>query len=1203
MKLTKKLEAEIKQVYDEFWKRLLTVDLKPLNALLDDDFRQIGTTDGEVFFTRQAASKFLKATEDQLVGNLELRNQKLKIEALDNLVLITDLSDAYVKVDQEWMFYARARSTFLLHQTRNGWKFLLQHSSVPDHRADEGETIGLEKISKENLELREAVKRRTIELENKSRELEIETSLEKVRTAAMGMKKPEDMLDICKTIAGQMAQYGVKEIRNVQTAIFYEARGTYMNYEYYAKHDKTFITDVNFKGHKVQLSFAKKMMKGANQQVEEHFKGKKLKDWYAYQKTTNQFADKYLLKADSLNYYWFSLGPVALGVSTYYPLTNQESGLFKRFLKVFELAYRRYLDIEKAEAQAREAQIELGLERVRARAMAMHHSAELADLVATVFRELNQLEFSLASCIIWIHDPAEKTNTLWIASDEMNKPARPLQIVPFYPPFFNSIIPGWKAKDPKWIFSLTGREKKKFEKLFFSEYPELPDELKKPVSENKQITFSASFNNFGALEVVATSPLTDEKFEILHRFGKVFDSSYTRFNDLKKAEAQAKEAQIEASMERVRSRTMAMQKSAELLEVAVLLYNELKSLGITQQFLETGYIEIDEVNKIQTGWMTSPAGNYLEPFNLPLTGEPAFDARYQAWKQHVPVFHQHLSGEQLKRHLAFAIPYMGNKEAEDISRNQAPDSLHFYCGNFSHGYLSLISGTSMSIEAGQLLARFTRVFEMTYQRFLDLKKSEFQTRQAKIETALEKVRARALAMQQPEELTEVAQVMRYEMGLLGVEELETSSIYIHEDSSDKAECWYAIKDIRIPDKKLVADHFILNLHDTWVGRQMFDFYRSSEKQVSIPMLGANRKEWINYCSERSALLDGFYGKIVPERTYHLFKFSNGTIGAATPGSISAESWDLLQRAASVFSLAYSRFKDLTKARTDLQKLKEEKQRAETALAELQTTQKQLIQAEKMASLGELTAGIAHEIQNPLNFVNNFSEINTELSEELSEAAQKGDLQEVIHLANDIRSNQGKISDHGKRADAIVKAMLQHSRSSSGVKELTDMNALCDEYLRLAYHGMRAKDKSFNADFSFTPDPALGKVNVVPQDIGRVLLNLINNAFYAVHEKSKVGISGYEPKVNVSTQRVIVSENQPISQLANSLIISVRDNGKGIAEKDRNKIFQPFFTTKPTGEGTGLGLSLSYDIVKAHGGEIRVESKVGAGSVFTIALPM
>ncbi|HET9432434.1 MAG TPA: ATP-binding protein, partial [Chitinophagaceae bacterium] len=252
--------------------------------------------------------------------------------------------------------------------------------------------------------------------------------------------------------------------------------------------------------------------------------------------------------------------------------------------------------------------------------------------------------------------------------------------------------------------------------------------------------------------------------------------------------------------------------------------------------------------------------------------------------------------------------------------------------------------------------------------------------------------------------------------------------------------------------------------------------------------------------------------------------------------------------------------------------------------------------EKMASLGELTAGIAHEIQNPLNFVNNFSDVNEELLTEMKDELGKGKIEEAIALANEAIENQRKINHHGKRADAIVKGMLQHSRNSSGQKELTDINALADEYLRLAYHGFRAKDKLFNAKMKTDFDNSIGKINIIPKDIGRVVLNLINNAFYAVDEKKKApqppkGGAEYEPAVTVSTKR----NNGKIE-------IKVADNGNGIPQKVLDKIFQPFFTTKPTGQGTGLGLSLSYDIVKAHGGELRVETKEGEGSEFIIKLP-
>ncbi|MEO7046329.1 MAG: ATP-binding protein [Ferruginibacter sp.] len=287
---------------------------------------------------------------------------------------------------------------------------------------------------------------------------------------------------------------------------------------------------------------------------------------------------------------------------------------------------------------------------------------------------------------------------------------------------------------------------------------------------------------------------------------------------------------------------------------------------------------------------------------------------------------------------------------------------------------------------------------------------------------------------------------------------------------------------------------------------------------------------------------------------------------------------------------------------------------ERSLQELKAAQAQLVQSEKMASLGELTAGIAHEIQNPLNFVNNFSDVSNELIDEMNAELDKGDIEEAKAIAADVKQNLIKINHHGNRAGDIVKGMLQHSRTSTGTKELTDINALADEYLRLSYHGLRAKDKSFNATIKTDFDETIGSINIIPQDIGRVLLNLYNNAFYAVADKKNSqaepvedGLK-YEPTVSISTS------HSPLSGkgVGGEVEIRVEDNGNGIPKNIIEKIFQPFFTTKPTGQGTGLGLSLSYDIIKAHGGEIKVESKEarpddpvgrGEGTIFIITLPI
>jgi len=273
-------------------------------------------------------------------------------------------------------------------------------------------------------------------------------------------------------------------------------------------------------------------------------------------------------------------------------------------------------------------------------------------------------------------------------------------------------------------------------------------------------------------------------------------------------------------------------------------------------------------------------------------------------------------------------------------------------------------------------------------------------------------------------------------------------------------------------------------------------------------------------------------------------------------------------------------------------------------AELKASQAQLIQSEKLASLGELTAGIAHEIQNPLNFVNNFAEVSAEMLDDMKADLQAGKTAEAAEIADDLQVNLQKINHHGQRASAIVKGMLEHSRASTGVKAPTDLNALADEYLRLAYHGLRAKDSTFNATMETHFDPDLPRVEVIPQDIGRVLLNLINNAFYAVNEKAKQGIEGYQPMVIVSTRLRLTSAelSNRRSATESAIEISIQDNGNGIPDAIKDKIFQPFFTTKPTGQGTGLGLSLAYDIVtKGHGGSIEVNSVPNEGTEFVIRL--
>ena len=382
---------------------------------------------------------------------------------------------------------------------------------------------------------------------------------------------------------------------------------------------------------------------------------------------------------------------------------------------------------------------------------------------------------------------------------------------------------------------------------------------------------------------------------------------------------------------------------------------------------------------------------------------------------------------------------------------------------------------------------------------------------------------------------------------------------------------------------------------------IIDYVNPEENQLTF-FLENYDNNWQQPTSERRA----YYFNVPPgEYTFHVRGANSYGIWAAKKINILiSPPWWKSYWAYGIYGLLFLLlilgFDRIQRRRIQLRERQKNHQRElaqakeiEKAYTELKTTQSQLIQAEKMASLGELTAGIAHEIQNPLNFVNNFSDVNTELISELEEERKKEirDFENEDDILQNIKENEEKIKHHGKRADAIVKGMLQHSRSSSGVKEAQDINVLADEYLRLSYHGLRAKDKSFNADFKTELDENLPKIKVIPQDIGRVLLNLINNAFYAVDKKSKENIDGYKPKVIVITEK-----------LNDKVKISVKDNGNGIPDEVIDKIFQPFFTTKPTGEGTGLGLSMSYDIItKGHGGKLDVQTKEGIGTEFIINL--
>jgi signal transduction histidine kinase len=589
----------------------------------------------------------------------------------------------------------------------------------------------------------------------------------------------------------------------------------------------------------------------------------------------------------------------------------------------------------------------------------------------------------------------------------------------------------------------------------------------------------------------------------------------------------------------------------------------------------------------------SSEGEIQKGFSLPTIGE-GYDF-YEPLQKKQDFYVAELGGEALVKHYDFMkkLPIVGEILVEFSKKGIAlPTFQIFHIVFFTHGYLMFITYETVPNE-WDIFKRFGKVFEQTYTRFLDLQKAEAQARESQIEAGLERVRSRTLAMQNSDELAETSMIVFQQLIDLGIAP-NRLFIGIIKDEGASLEAWATNE-----DGSKIASQFTLQASKNKSIKKMLTGWKQHKKSLVIDMKGKELEDYFHYLNEdmKIPFIDGLKQK---RRVQTIAYFSGGLIGMAAPDEQSEDSIRLLERFASVFNLTYTRFNDLKiaeaqakKAEEDLINLQLAKKRAEEALSELQLTQTQLIQSEKMASLGELTAGIAHEIQNPLNFVNNFSEVSKELLDEMLEEIENGDMEEVKAIMDDVIQNLEKINHHGKRADGIVKGMLQHSRSSTGTKEAVNINTLADEYLRLAYHGLRAKDKSFNATLVTDFDDTIANIKIIPQDIGRVVLNLLTNAFYAVNEKKQSHKNGYEPTVTLTTKKN-----------GNKVTISVKDNGNGIPQKVVDKIFQPFFTTKPTGQGTGLGLSMSYDIVtKGHGGELKVNTKQGEGTEFSIILPI
>jgi signal transduction histidine kinase len=887
-----------------------------------------------------------------------------------------------------------------------------------------------------------------------------------------------------------------------------------------------------------------------------------------------------------------------LSVSSFTPITEEQMHVLRRFRNVFGLAYRRYVDVALAEAQAREAQIEVAVERVRAKALAMHKSDEIHEVVRTLRNELFGLNLEGITGATICLKQADGQVRLWDITDVETTGRYGWDIV-----FDMGEI------DPRlWVKKIWDSDKQ----IVSTEQDS--NDLKRALSwlgqYNKQTadgiielleTHNIKHGWHRAVKLANGILITDFANEpaaeiepILLKVGAAFDLAYKRFLDLQKAEAQARESQIQLALERVRAKAMSMQSSDELNEVLSVMFEQFDILGIEPKSVYLSLMDIEN-NRFSFRLTGIKGERNIGEQIIDLNEMPNWAEVVDKWKNSEPhsVIFIEYPPELLPKYWEVfhdsihSLPEHARMQMEDF-----PDGLFGTGGHNRFGYIGFYHSRRATGEEVNILIRVAREFEGLYQRFLDLQKAEAHAREAQQQASLDRVRAEIASMRTADDLQRITPLIWRELTTLGVPFFRCG-VFIIDEATELTHAY-----LSTPSGKAFAA-----LHMKFDSAPFIHATVQHWRQQQVYREEWNREQFIAWTQSilKQGLIDSSEkyqaGGQAPEKLVLQFMpFVQGMLYVGSSAALSDDEIAVGQALANAFGVAYARYEDF-------QRLEAAKAQVETALENLKKTQNQLVMQEKLASLGQLTAGIAHEIKNPLNFVNNFAALSVDLAKELREEIEKrraksvereveGDddanIEEIIDM---LIQNAEKINHHGKRADSIVKSMMQHARGSSGQRELTDINHLLDEAVNLTYHGMRANDPSFNVTIEREYDESIGKIEVVPQDISRVFLNIVNNACYAVHQKKKGARDNFSPTLSISTKN-----------LNGYIEIHIRDNGNGIPLDIREKLFNPFFTTKPTGQGTGLGLSISYDvIVQQHKGEIKVETEEGKFTEFVVKL--
>jgi len=1240
------IPAELKEAYEKavsYIFHTMPVSQMDIDSVIAEDVMIYGTNVDENIFGIDGFKRIMNMQAEEMKG-LEPSFERIPVmqHVSDDKRVGLFIEEVKMTVKAgETVNISDVRMSFVMKNIDGSWKLIHGHGSKPVESEEDPWHIKEWQQEKEKLEKR--VAEQTTDLRQKNLELEIEAASERVRGKAMGMQSPDDIVKVLHVMKEEIDRF---ELGNSGTWLWTLTEDQKIVHWELADHlfeDGLSALNLVFDPYGNELT---------NTFIEQIGS-----DFFSYYYTEDDLINyiesltEFLTEAPStlieavesgqITEMWqlcstFSKGLVGLMFFT--EPSEKTRQILIKITDAFGLAYQRFIDLQEAEKRRRDAELEAAVERVRSRAMGMQEPNDIMSVLDVIKEEFEKFELENMGTWFWIFND-DNTLTQWDISEiDLNGTMANVNITIDLDDSF--VISSHKPKMRSEGYYNVAWQEDRLQALIeeiITLDPENGDMFKEAVNEGRITSYWQACAPFsrGVLGLDYAFEPPEHLEPILKKMATAFDMAYRRFEDLQEAERRARESRIESALERIRSQSLAMQSSDELRNVADVLYEQMRKLdlplleGSAIHFYEKHDDEIEALFNMPSG-VTSDEHVADRAFfpkdSCWVTKE--WLRKYESKDKVYDVFTTKKQQKEWVKVLKSHAPSIGS-----IASMEEPQPTHMHFVDFSGGAMVVVSLDPISDDTKSLQKRAAAVFDLAYRRYLDLKKAEYQAYESKVEASLERVRGMAAAMNHSDDLMQIAEAMFMEMEILKINPLRYGLGIIDKEAKE-AELWAStVNDGHYLDMlgnlSLTWHPMLMKVLDAWdaqheeliyelKGKELNDYYRRVGKiNPEIPdleKLQDPKTDIVHYVS--------------------FFPFKTGTLYAFTDGEPDEDGRSILKRFANVFEQAHIRYGDLQTTEMQARQIMEERDRLADTIKELRATQEQLVQQEKLAGLGQLTAGIAHEIKNPLNFVNNFSEVSIELIEEAREecrrvadeikrekSAQKSSGTEtddakgeqmpsegqenssnqtpdpdpdlILEILGDIEFNLRKINDHGTRADSIVKSMLQHSRGGSGKMEPTKINSLIKEYTNLAFHGMRAGKNAFNLDLDLDLEPDLGDVNLIAEDFSRVLLNLCNNAFDAMRDKitsSREISDNYLPKLSVRTKRN-----------GSSVTIEVEDNGPGISEEMKDKIMQPFFTTKKGTAGTGLGLSITNDIIKAHGGNLTVKSSLGEGSVFIVKL--